>query len=496
MAKKANHVLPLNDKAALAAKAIDEKRTEYQIATERGLKLIVRESGVGTYVLRYEIELGAKRIHRKLTIGRRDAITVYKASDIADEKRREIAHGIDPVAVAEERLTAITFKDLAEDRFNRDSDLADSSKKLYREALEADVYSAIGDHPAYEVTPAQIVPILDKIENRGSLVQADRTKSAISGVFAWGRKRHAMTANPTAGLGKRSSSVERDRVLSDKEMSAFWRATKSKKAWLSKRMRLILQLAILTGQRRTEVAGARISELELDGKTPIWTLAGHTRRSGRVVRGRTKNRKAQVVPLSNQAVSLFREAIALAGKSPFVFPAAPKKEDPEGKTRLPHIHGESVSKAVRRLRADFEIDDVTIHDMRTAISTWLGDQGVRPDVIDRILNHKPRSVTRRHYNFALMDKFVHSAMQLWADHVFRISGESSPTIAKNLLARARIRPVPRRIRRKELVAPAETKQEQFLQARDLPQMASRCVNRADLSGSSRPAPSKQTVSQT
>ena len=38
MAKKANHVLPLNDKAALAAKAIDEKRTEYQIATERGLK--------------------------------------------------------------------------------------------------------------------------------------------------------------------------------------------------------------------------------------------------------------------------------------------------------------------------------------------------------------------------------------------------------------------------------------------------------------------------
>src|SRR5690606_33559121 len=108
-------------------------------------------------------------------------------------------------------------------------------------------------------------------------------------------------------------------------------------------------------------------------------------------------------------------------------------------------------------------DDVTIHDMRTAISTWLGDQGVRPDVIDRILNHKPKSITRRHYNFALMDKFVRSAMQLWADHVHRISGESSPTIRKSLLARARIRSVPRRIRRKELAVPAEAEQEQTIQ---------------------------------
>ena len=27
------------------------------------------------------------------------------------------------------------------------------------------------------------------------------------------------------------------------------------------------------------------------------------------------------------------------------------------------------------------------------MSTWLGEQGVRPDVIDRILNHQPRDVT-------------------------------------------------------------------------------------------------------
>src|SRR5690606_19420241 len=131
-------------------------------------------------VLRYEVVVGRKRTERKLTLGRRDTITVYKASDIANEKRHQIADGVDPVAVAEERLTAITFKELAEDRFDRDQNLADSTKKVYREALEADVYSTLGDLPAYEIKSAQIVVILDKIEKRGSLVQADRTKSAIS----------------------------------------------------------------------------------------------------------------------------------------------------------------------------------------------------------------------------------------------------------------------------------------------------------------------------
>ena len=71
MARKAFHVLPLNEKAALAAKAIDGERTEYQIGAERGLKLIVRVSGTATYVLRYDVRVGAKRVQRKLTIGRR-----------------------------------------------------------------------------------------------------------------------------------------------------------------------------------------------------------------------------------------------------------------------------------------------------------------------------------------------------------------------------------------------------------------------------------------
>ena len=429
MARKTTLVLPLNMQAVRAAKAKGANATEYQIGNERGLKLVVLPSGTGTYVLRYDVPARGGRIQRKLKIGRRDAMTVYQARTRADELRRQVEAGSDPVTTAAARDNALTFRELAEERFSRDPDLADSTKKLYAEALALDAYAAIGDLPANEVTASRVVTILDKIEARGALVQADRTKSAIGGVFAWGRKRCLVATNPTVGLGRRSPATARERVLTDTELAAFWHASQSQEAWLSRAMRYILQLAVLTGQRRSEVAGARVSELKLDCAAPTWTIAGDTRRSGKVVRGRTKNRREQVLPLSRQAVELFREAIGLADGSPCVFPANPAATQPQGKTRVPHIHGESVSKAVRRLRTRFQIEDVTIHDMRRAISTWLGEQGVRPDVIDRILNHRPRDITRLHYNFAGMDGLLRSALQMWADHVFQIVADRGPVRA-------------------------------------------------------------------
>jgi integrase len=113
----------------------------------------------------------------------------------------------------------------------------------------------------------------------------------------------------------------------------------------------------------------------------------------------------------------FRQAIELADGNKFVYPAETMHLSSGANPRTPHIHGESVSKALRRLRSQYGIDDITLHDLRRSISTWLGDNGTRPDVIDLILNHQPRDVTRRHYNLSTMQDLVRAALQVWADHV-------------------------------------------------------------------------------
>ena len=64
------------------------------------------------------------------------------------------------------------------------------------------------------------------------------------------------------------------------------------------------------------------------------------------------------------------------------------------------------------------------HDMRRAISNWLKDQGVSREVRDLVLNHKDPSVTESSYSQASrMGKQVRSALQMWSDHVWEITGK-------------------------------------------------------------------------
>ena len=62
-------------------------------------------------------------------------------------------------------------------------------------------------------------------------------------------------------------------------------------------MRLILWTGLsFTGQRRTEVAGARLSELHVLGtETPVWIIPGDVNKRGKIIEGRTKNGQGAAV---------------------------------------------------------------------------------------------------------------------------------------------------------------------------------------------------------
>jgi integrase len=327
----------------------------------------------------------------------------------------------------------------------RKASVKDSTISFYKGIMnaapngETSVLDQIGDMAAADITPQQIVAVLDKIEARGALVQADHVKAALSGTFAWAQKRQAVKINPCAGLGKRAVSTPRMKVPTSIELRALWIAQTPVDATtnvtLSHEMRTIIRIAMMCGQRRAEVCGARVDELDLDSDKPTWTIAGDTTARGKTaktVRGRTKNSKEQSVPLSRQAVALWREALKGA-RGGYVFPARTNTSKLGTAPKLAHIDPHSVSTAMRRTRDALGIDDITIHDMRRAISTWAGDNGIRPDVIDRILNHVAADVTRKHYNHSTLDPLVRQCMQAWADHLDTvIAGEQAAAAASNV----------------------------------------------------------------
>lgn len=420
---------------AIERNAVNVARTEWRDAEVRGLVFVTQPSGNCAWYLFYTASGGGPR---KLRLGDYGPeLSLKRARQLATEKRAEIIGGRDPVKAAKDAKTksaGMTFQDLAE-RFLAENDrLSASTKRVYEYALKKDAYPLIGSKLVDEVSREDVIGVCQSIEKRVKIdpktnekqrptAQSDHTRTTISAVFSWARQENLATHNPAQGIKKRGTSVARDREPTGEEIGRLWKGLNGSK--VSKPMAIIIKLSILTGQRRTEVAGARVSELSLDGDAPTWTIPGDTNKRGKLIEGRTKNGLTQVVRLSRQAAELFKTAVAECSDGDYVFPADMSKVKTGQSPRTPHIHGESVSMAMRRLRAEAGVDDVSIHDMRRGISNWLKNEGVSREVRDIILNHKDQSVTEAHYTQnARMERQVSAAMQAWADRIWEVTGQA------------------------------------------------------------------------
>jgi hypothetical protein len=123
---------------------------------------------------------------------------------------------------------------------------------------------------------------------QGSPAMAAQTAAYGKAAYGWAVKRGALSVNPFVNLPV-APTVKRDRVLSDDELAAIWRATDGIGPFSG-----IVRLLILTGQRREEVAGMTWAELSGDFST--WIIPA----------SRAKNGATHLVPLSAQAQDLLR----------------------------------------------------------------------------------------------------------------------------------------------------------------------------------------------
>lgn len=393
---------------------------EWKIVGVPGLSLALKPSGVAIYYLRFMAGQGARRRQLRQAIGRANGTTAIKLADAKARATKVARDG--PAGHLEDGSTTVTLRALFDQFEANDRDRAPRTMGDYREAMERDIFKALGHVPVREITAKDIARTLTRIETR-SRNAAHKCRAALGSLYKWATKRLLVDVNPMIGMGFTHKNKRRDRVLGDDEITRLWGAVESEEFGATRAMRLILKLAILTGQRNSEVAGARKSELHIDEKiaNPHWKIPP--------ARMKRKDRD-QYVFLSSQAVALFREAIELAGDSEFVFPATEFGRHVDGIERE-HITQESVSRAMARACKLTKIKNAHLHDMRRTITTWLGDRGERSDVLDRILHHhsghsagQRSSVTETHYNFSIMAEPLRDAWQRWADHVWKITGQA------------------------------------------------------------------------
>ena len=221
----------------------------------------------------------------------------------------------------------------------------------------------------------------------------------MSSILGFGLDRGLLKSNPATGMKNRHDNQPRDVVLSPEQLREFWQALDTGEAIASPAMARILRLAMLTGQRRAEIAGMRMVNLDLDGTDPALLIE----------RSRAKNKNQHRVPLSPRAVVEFRQAIVEAGTSTWLFPN-PAATGP--------ILPRSVSKAMERNREKFEFGDIRVHDIRRTVGSMMTRYGVPRDIRERVLNHggkRSGNVTEAVYSWYDYAAEKRAALELWAD---------------------------------------------------------------------------------
>jgi integrase len=386
---------------------------------QRGLAVRITSSGGQTYLAQYTLH-GAK--HR-VPLGSCSALSLSKARDAAAAVMGDVAKGKHPAGERKEAAAAERAKK-ARDRLTLET-LIDTWARLHlsqrrpRYAAEAvralrHAFPRYLDRPAEDLDRATVVRALDGLQRKqkaksGNGEEAPTGLGIARGTAAYGRalygwaiKRGTMAHNPFANLPHASPIASRDRVLTDEELAAIWRAADAAPFPYS----AIVRLLILTGQRREEVAGMTWAEIGEDLAT--WTIPGT----------RTKNGAPHLVPLSEQARDILRGLLPDDGK-------AAKRELAERRKKgmlvLPGDRGAygGWSKSKSRLDAGCGVSGWRLHDLRRTLATGLQRLGVRLEVTEAVLNHVSGSragivgVYQRH-DWAAEKR---AALDAWAVHL-------------------------------------------------------------------------------
>jgi integrase len=248
-----------------------------------------------------------------------------------------------------------------------------------------------------------------------ALQEAAKGRGAIAGnrllaysraCFGWGIKADLVTVNPFLGLAQTGRERARDRVLTEREVSLIWRACDG----LENPQQAYVRFLLLTLQRRSEVAGARWSEMTGDMAT--WTIPAE----------RAKNGRAHLVHLAPTARDVLK-GLTRAADQPLVF-ALP------GGTQITAFS--VIKKALDVTIAKLEVEDAaeegrepvtvpgwTFHDFRRTGVTVLANQGTPPHVADRLLNHVSGSIqgVAAVYQRAEFLAERKAALEAWAEFV-------------------------------------------------------------------------------
>jgi integrase len=371
------------------------------VSDGRGLSLDILPSGKMSWLYRYCLD----GKYGKVNLGHYPDLPLRSARERRDELAGKVAKGESPAM--EKKLaragmaTNPTVKEFGERYYKEQVMRRWKDPKTIRRYLDNEIFPTLGEKALKEVNALDVQALVYRKRDNGRVQAAMQLRNVIKQMFAYAIETQLVTVNPAVMVATRyiGKARKRSRVLTPKEIRLYLRTIYQSN--IRRQFKLALHIILLTLSRKSELLLARWEHVNFEAGE--WLIPEENAKTG----------KPHIVYMSTQVAEMFRQLKALAGDSDLVMPGRGSLTKP--------FAANALNKALEGLT--FEMDPLTIHDLRRTGATLLTEHGFNRDVIEKALSHEAQGI-RAVYIVAEYAEQRKKMLQWWADYVDSIVNES------------------------------------------------------------------------
>ncbi|MBF0613457.1 MAG: integrase arm-type DNA-binding domain-containing protein [Magnetococcales bacterium] len=395
---------------AIAINQAKPRATPYKLFDGDGLFLLIQPTGAKYWRMKYRFggveKTLALGVFSNVKEGRKNApilISLSEAREKRNEARRLLANGVDPgefkkqtKAMIAERATN-SFEAVAREWITKFSPTWSAGHlRATVQKLEVNLFPWIGARPIAEVTAPELLVCLRRIEVKGAVNAAHRTRVVAGQVFRFDIATGRCENDISTGLKGSIPQPNRTHfpaITDPTKLAVVLRAIDNYPGSMVTICALKLLPMLLA--RPSELRQAEWSEFDFE--TATWSIPLE----------RMKTKQSHLVPLPAQAVSILQELHPLTGHGRFVFPGAKGSVNSMSETTL------------RLAMVGMGFAGVqTPHGFRATARTILDEVlGFRVDLIEHQLAHQVRDTNGRSYNRTSFLPERREMIQRWADYL-------------------------------------------------------------------------------
>jgi integrase len=373
------------------------KPAEKSVRVFDGNGLYLEVSPAGGKLFRFKYRFNGKG--KTLSLGKYPDVSLSDARKAHQKAREQLAAGIDPSALKREQKLkqTKTFEVVATEwwQTQRPKWTDDYANTVWRR-LENDILPWLKNRPIDELTTAELLAALRRVESRGAIDSAHRICQYLNNIGIYSVACGYIQNNPANNLVKAlKQTLKRPMaaITEPKQIKILLKAIDEFEG--SFIVKQALRIAPLVFVRPGELRMALWGEIDLE--EGLWIIPS----------AKMKMRRDHIVPLSRQAIEILDELRPLTGNGTYVFPSV--------RTNARPISENTINAALRRM--GYSKDEMTGHGFRTMASTRLHELGWKSEIIEFQLAHADKNKIRGVYNRAEYLEDRKKMMQAWADYL-------------------------------------------------------------------------------